>query len=102
MKTECLNTIEPYIHDMATTMQVSKDLLKELKSRKMYDNESYEDIVWDLLEDTMELSEELEETSGLILWDGYLWTHNDNADTKLYGLEAATAEIAREYILPGP
>jgi hypothetical protein len=43
---------------MVTTMQVSKELLEELKSRKMYDKESYEDIVWDLLEDSMELSEE--------------------------------------------
>ena len=43
---------------MATTIQVSKDLLKELKNRKMYSKESYEDIIWDLLEDTMELSEE--------------------------------------------
>ncbi|MDP6642079.1 MAG: hypothetical protein QGF74_01730 [Candidatus Nanoarchaeia archaeon] len=43
---------------MATTIQVSKDLVKELKNRKMYDKESYEEIIWDLLEDSMELSEE--------------------------------------------
>lgn len=41
-----------------TTIQVSRDLLEELKSRKMYDKESYEDIIRDLLEDTMELSEQ--------------------------------------------
>lgn len=41
-----------------TTIQVSKDLIEELKKRKMYSNESYEDIIWDLLEDTMELSEQ--------------------------------------------
>jgi predicted transcriptional regulator len=41
-----------------TTIQISKDLLKELKTRKMYDKESYEDIIRDILEDTMELSEE--------------------------------------------
>tara|TARA_Y100000310_G_C20563252_1_gene754139 strand:- start:71 stop:295 length:225 start_codon:yes stop_codon:yes gene_type:complete len=41
-----------------TTIQVSKDLLKDLKARKMYDKESYEDIIRDLLEDTMELSEQ--------------------------------------------
>lgn len=58
METKNLNTIAAYIDDMATTMQVSKELLKELKSRKMYDNESYEDIIWGLLEDTMELSDE--------------------------------------------
>jgi len=43
---------------MATTIQVSNKLIETLKSRKMYDKESYEDILWDLLEDTMELSEE--------------------------------------------
>tara|TARA_Y100000310_G_C20699785_1_gene828619 strand:+ start:1180 stop:1398 length:219 start_codon:yes stop_codon:yes gene_type:complete len=43
---------------MVTTIQVSEELVKELKNRKMYDKESYEDIIWDLLEDTMELSEE--------------------------------------------
>ena len=39
-------------------MQVSNELLNKLKTRKMYDKESYEDIIWDLLEDNMELSEE--------------------------------------------
>jgi len=43
---------------MATTIQISKELLQELKQRKMNDKESYENIIWDLLEDTMELSEE--------------------------------------------
>ena len=48
---------------------------------------------------TMELSMVVEETSGLILWDGLLWTHNDNSDTRLYGLDTATAEIAKTHIL---
>ena len=43
---------------MATTIQVSNDLLEELKNRKMYAKESYEEVIWDLIEDTMELSEE--------------------------------------------
>lgn len=43
---------------MATTIQVSEELVKELKNRKMFDNESYEDVIWDLVEDTKELSEE--------------------------------------------
>ena len=42
----------------STTIQISKDLLEELKSRKMYDKESYEDIIRDLLEDAQELSEQ--------------------------------------------
>ncbi len=43
---------------MATTIQVSTDLIQKLKTRKMYDKESYEEIIWNLLEDTMELSDE--------------------------------------------
>lgn len=43
---------------MATTIQVSEDLIKLLRNRKMYDNESYEEVIWDLVEDSMELSEE--------------------------------------------
>jgi len=43
---------------MASTIQVSNELMVKLRNRKMYDKESYEDIIWDLLEDSMELSEE--------------------------------------------
>jgi predicted transcriptional regulator len=58
-KTKCLYSIDYYMTAMEiTTIQISKSLLEELKSRKMYDKESYEDIIKDLLEDTMELSEE--------------------------------------------
>ncbi len=57
-KSQYFYTIASYIVTMVTTIQVSEELVKELKNRKMYDKESYEDIIWDLLEDTMELSEE--------------------------------------------
>lgn len=50
---------------------------------------------------TFELSETIEETSGLSLWDGYVWTHNDNADNKLYGLDTTNGGIKLEFILPG-
>ena len=43
---------------MATTIQVSNELLSKLKERKMYDKESYEEVIWDALEDSMELSEQ--------------------------------------------
>ena len=43
---------------MPTTIQVSKILIEKLKNRKIHNKESYEDIIWDLLEDSMELSEE--------------------------------------------
>lgn len=47
-----------YILAMATTIQVSNSLVEALRNKKMYDKESYEDIIWDLLEDSMELSDE--------------------------------------------
>jgi predicted transcriptional regulator len=43
---------------MATTIQVSEGLVQELRDRKMYDKESYEEVILDLLEDTLELSKE--------------------------------------------
>ena len=43
---------------VTTTIQVSQELKQELDKRKFSKNETYEEIVWDLMEDTMELSEE--------------------------------------------
>jgi len=43
---------------MATTIQISQELQKELTKRKLSDRETYEEVIWDVLEDTKELSEE--------------------------------------------
>ncbi|HLC88659.1 MAG TPA: hypothetical protein VJG49_01350 [Candidatus Nanoarchaeia archaeon] len=43
---------------MATTIQVSERLVNTLRTRKQYDKESYEEVIWDLVEDTMEINEE--------------------------------------------
>lgn len=43
---------------METTIQVSKELKDTLGKRKMSSKDTYEEIIWDLLEDTMELSEQ--------------------------------------------
>ncbi len=43
---------------MGTTIQISKDLLEKLRLMKIHNKESYEDIIWDLIEDRMEFSEE--------------------------------------------
>ena len=43
---------------MTTTIQVSDKLQEALKKKKLYDKETYEEIIWSLIEDTMELSEE--------------------------------------------
>ncbi len=43
---------------MATSIQISEELKKELSKKKFSDRETYENIIWNLLEDTMELSEQ--------------------------------------------
>ena len=43
---------------MVTTIQISDKLKKELAKKKFSDRETYENIIWDLLEDAMELNEE--------------------------------------------
>ncbi len=43
---------------MATTIQISNELVERLKVMKISDKESYENVIWDLIEDSMELSEE--------------------------------------------
>lgn len=51
---------------MATTIQISEKLKKELARKKLSNRETYENIIWDMLEDTIELNEktkkELEES----------------------------------------
>jgi predicted transcriptional regulator len=46
---------------METTIQVSRELLERLRQMKTHDKESYEDLIWDLIEDRMELSQETKE-----------------------------------------
>lgn len=43
---------------MVTTIQISSELLKKLQNMKMQEKESYENVIWDLVEDRMQLSEE--------------------------------------------
>ncbi|MBI2451792.1 hypothetical protein HYV50_01795 [Candidatus Pacearchaeota archaeon] len=42
---------------MDTTIQVSNELLERLRNMKVYSKESYENIIWDLVEDRLEFSE---------------------------------------------
>ncbi len=41
---------------METSIQVSNELLDKLRLMKIHDKESYENIIWDLIEDRMEFS----------------------------------------------
>ncbi|MBR9690709.1 enoyl-CoA hydratase/isomerase family protein [Candidatus Woesearchaeota archaeon] len=43
---------------MTTTIQISNELKQTLSKRKLYKKETYEEVIWDLIEDTMELSEQ--------------------------------------------
>jgi len=43
---------------METTIQISKNLLEKLARMKMHEKESYENVIWDLIEDRMEFSQE--------------------------------------------
>lgn len=43
---------------MVTTIQISNKLKEKLATRKMSGKDSYEDVIWDLFEDTMELTEQ--------------------------------------------
>lgn len=74
-----------YMVVMATTISVSKDLLEELKSRKMYDKESYEEVIWDALEDSMELSKETKKRIVL--------AEKDIKEGRVYSLEDVKKEL---------
>ncbi len=43
---------------MATTIQISKDLQQEIIERKLFESETYEEVIWNLIEDVMEISDE--------------------------------------------
>lgn len=48
---------------------------------------------------TKNLDNALIETSGLIFWNNTLWSHNDDADTKLYSIDTSNASIIQSYTL---
>ena len=43
---------------MATTIQISEDLQKRLAERRLFDRETYEEVINGLIEDATEISEE--------------------------------------------
>ncbi len=63
---------------MVSTIQVSNELIEVLKNRKMHNGDSYEEVIWDLLEDSMELSEETKKRIKIAekeIRDGKVVTH---------------------------
>ncbi len=43
---------------MAAIIKISGDLQNELSKRKLSERETYEEIIWDLIEDAKEINEE--------------------------------------------
>ena len=43
---------------MATTIQISQSLQEELSRKKLQDRETYEEVIWDLIEDTKSINQE--------------------------------------------
>ena len=41
-----------------TTIQISSDLQQELNKMKLFARETYEEVIWNVIEDTKELSEQ--------------------------------------------
>ena len=73
-----LNIIASYIVTMATTIQVSERLVDTLKKRRQYDKESYEEVIWDLVEDSMEVNEQTKreiERARADIKSGKFYTH---------------------------
>ncbi len=52
---------------MSTTIQVSEEVRNQLQSMKLFDRESFNDLIMRLLEDYMELSEKTEKEIGIAL-----------------------------------
>ncbi len=42
----------------STTIQISQDLQQELNKMKLFSRETYEEVIWNVIEDTKELSEQ--------------------------------------------
>ena len=65
---------------MATTIQISKELQMTLSKRKLADTDTYEEIIWDLVEDTLELNERTKkdiEKSRAEIRAGKFYTHSE-------------------------
>lgn len=50
---------------------------------------------------TIKLNSKINEGSGLIAWNGLLWTQNDSGKPVLFALDTLTGNITKEYKIPG-
>jgi len=58
METKNLKYYSELQPTMVTTIQISNNLQEELSKRKLFDRETYEEVIRNLMEDTMELNEQ--------------------------------------------
>ncbi|HIG94440.1 MAG: hypothetical protein QT05_C0009G0002 [archaeon GW2011_AR13] len=47
---------------MATTIQISPNLQNELNNLKLFSRETYEEVIWNLIEDREEISKDTKES----------------------------------------
>jgi len=76
-----------------TTIRISKELLTELKKAKLHDRETYEDLLWDLLENTLDINAGVEEEIDQSI------KNIESGKEKTYTWEEIEKEIADEQIL---
>lgn len=50
---------------------------------------------------SLPLDAELHESSGLLMWDGSLWSHNDSDDPHLYRIDSSSGAIREKILLEG-
>ena len=49
----------------STTIQISSNLQQELNKMKLFNRETYEEVIWNIIEDTKELSEQTKKNIAL-------------------------------------
>lgn len=50
---------------------------------------------------SFQLNTSIPETSGLIQWNGSIWTHNDNTDLNIYSLDTLNGSILQPFLMGG-
>ena len=70
---------------MATTIQITEKLQNELSKKKMFEKETYEEVIWDLIEDSQELSEETKQE--------LQESRNEVKKSKFYSMEQVKKEL---------
>jgi hypothetical protein len=52
-------------------------------------------------EQSFTISTAIPEGSGLVAWNGQLWTHNDSGEPLLFAIDPVTGELQTTYVIPG-